>query len=91
MRCLGFPIMILRWASGSFRVVAYATATTVKEMWCSFSKDIRTPARDRIQLNRISKRAARARRFLSRVQSTASEVNSTDPSSNRSIAPQPES
>jgi len=46
---------------------------------------------ERIQPNKISKRAARARRSLSRVQSTASEVKRTDPSSSRSMAPQPES
>ena len=44
-----------------------------------------------IQTNEISKRAASASRFLSKVHSTASEVSSTDPSNSRSIAPQPES
>ncbi len=57
----------------------------------TLSKDITPPARERIQPNEISKRAARVRRFLSRVQSRASEVSSTDPSNSRSMAPQPES
>ncbi len=83
--------LILRRPSGSFRGIAYVMATILKEMWCRFSKDSTTPTRERIQRNKISKRAARARRFLSRVQSTASEVSSTDPSSSRSMAPQPES
>jgi ectoine hydroxylase-related dioxygenase (phytanoyl-CoA dioxygenase family) len=43
------------------------------------------------QRNEISKRAASASRFLSKVHSMASEVSSTDPSNSRSTAPQPES
>ena len=44
-----------------------------------------------VQPNEISKRAARASRFLSKVHSKALEVSSTDPSNNISTAPQPES
>ena len=43
------------------------------------------------QTNEISKRAASASRFLSKVHSTASDASSTDPSNKRSTAPQPES
>ena len=91
-RCLASEAeWIRRRVSRAFRIIAYATATIRKERWCGFSKEITTPAREGIQPNTILKRAARARRFLSRVQSTASEVSSTDPSNSRSIAPQPES
>lgn len=41
---------IRRRVSGAFRVIAYATATIRKEMWCSFSKEITTPAHEGIQL-----------------------------------------
>ena len=91
LRLTSEAVLILRKANGSSKGSAYATATIRKEMSCSFSKDVTTPTFERIQPNKISKRPARARRSLSRVQSTTSEVSSTDASSSRSMAPQPES
>ena len=82
------------WDAGQVVSIANpgARVDRVHDSYCrSAGSPDQTPARERIQPNRISKRAARARRFLSRVQSTALEVSSTDPSSSRSIAPQPES